>query len=426
MKSVSSEKPLTLLQVIALGIGAMVGAGIFALLGQTALIMQSATWIAFACGGMVALFAGYAYARLSACYPSPGGIIDFFRLSFPVVLTIALSFLYLVTLILTVAMVARAFGAYAVQLFHQGNESALLPEVYTAFIIIAVGLMNITGSHAVGKVEVLLVGTKLVIIIALVATGVFTVDTTLLNISTFSGDTLFSAVGLTFFAYAGFGMMANASDKVANPGRVMPRAFMIAILFTIVLYISLALVLLGNLSPSELVRYADTAVAQVAYPVWGKTGFVIVAAAALLATTSAINATLFSAFNITDRMSSTGILPAAWGKTIYRQGTPGNILLILLTLLLALFLNLSDLANVASFTFLLCYLMVLVVAWRQSSVIRASKLITGTGIVLVTAVIAGFVVTLLSRGFTSVSVIAGALILCLVAGYLRKRSQKDE
>ena len=156
---------------------------------------------------------------------------------------------------------------------------------------------------------------------------------------------------------------------------------MIAILFTIVLYISLALVLLGNLSPSQLVRYADTAVAQVAYPVWGKTGFVIVAAAALLATTSAINATLFSAFNITDRMCSTGILPDS-GKTVFRQGTTVNILLILLTLLLALFLNLSDLANVASFTFLLCYLMVLVVAWRQSAVIRASKFITGTGLFL--------------------------------------------
>ncbi|MBW5408460.1 APC family permease [Morganella morganii] len=426
MKPVSSEKPLTLLQVIALGIGAMVGAGIFALLGQTALIMQSATWIAFACGGMVALFAGYAYARLSACYPSPGGIIDFFRLSLPVVLTIALSFLYLVTLILTIAMVARAFGAYAVQLFHQGNESALLPEVYTAFIIIVVGLMNITGSHAVGKIEVLLVGTKLVIIIALVVTGVFTVDTTLLNINSFSGDTLFSAVGLTFFAYAGFGMMANASDKVVNPGRVMPKAFMIAILFTIVLYISLALVLLGNLSPSELVRYADTAVAQVAYPVWGSTGFVIVAAAALLATTSAINATLFSAFNIINRMSSTGALPVAWSKVVYRQGTPGNVLLILLTLLLALFLNLGDLANVASFTFLLCYLMVLVVAWRQSKIIHSSKIITGTGIVLVTAVIVGFIVTLFDSGMISVIVIAASLILCLVAGYLRKRNLKDE
>ncbi|KLO03395.1 amino acid permease, partial [Morganella morganii] len=201
MTSVSSEKPLTLLQVIALGIGAMVGAGIFALLGQTALIMQSATWIAFACGGVVALFAGYAYARLSACYPSPGGIIDFLPAVFSCGTDDRFIFLYLVTLILTVAMVARAFGAYAVQLFHQGNESALLPEVYTAFIIIVVGLMNITGSHAVGKIEVLLVGTKLVIIIALVATGIFTVDTTLLNITPFSGDTLFSAVGLTFFAY---------------------------------------------------------------------------------------------------------------------------------------------------------------------------------------------------------------------------------
>ena len=103
-----------------------------------------------------------------------------------------------------------------------------------------------------------------------------------------------------------------------------------------------------------------------------------------------------------------------------------NILLILLTLLLALFLNLSDPANVASFTFLLCYLMVLVVAWRQSYGYPGIKTHYGTGIVLVTAVLAGFVVTLLSGGVISVGVIAGALILCLVAGYLRKRSRKDE
>ncbi|WP_413483111.1 APC family permease [Morganella psychrotolerans] len=426
MKSSSSEKSLTLLQVVALGIGAMVGAGIFALLGQTALIMQSATWLAFSCGGVIALFAGYAYARLAARYPSQGGIIDFFRLSLPSVATIALSLLYLVTLILTIAMVARAFGAYAVQLFHQGSGHPLLPEMYTAFVIIAIGLLNIVSSHAVGKIEVLLVGIKLTIIIVLIITGLFTMDAGKLEIHTFSGDALFSAVGLTFFAYAGFGMMANASDKVAEPERVMPKAFMIAILFTIVLYISLSLVLLGNLSPAVLARYADTAVAQVAYPIFGQTGFTIVAIGALLATASAINATCFSAFNILDSMSRSGLLPHTWGNVVCGQGTRSNILMILITLVFALMLNLSDLANVASFTFLLCYLMVLVVAWRLSRIIRASKIIIGLGIIVILAVLAGFVVTLFSQGIIAVSIISGALIVCLAIGYQRRRSLASE
>ena len=217
-------------------------------------------------------------------------------------------------------------------------------------------------------------------------------------------------------------MMANASDKVAEPERVMPKAFMIAILFTIVLYISLSLVLLGNLSPAVLARYADTAVAQVAYPIFGQTGFTIVAIGALLATASAINATCFSAFNILDSMSRSGLLPHTWGNVVCGQGTRSNILMILITLVFALMLNLSDLANVASFTFLLCYLMVLVVAWRLSRIIRASKIIIGLGIMVILAVLAGFVVTLFNQGIIAVSIISGALIVCLAIGYQRRRS----
>lgn len=75
----NGNKPLGLWNVVSIGIGAMVGAGIFALLGQAALLMEASTWVAFAFGGIVAMFSGYAYARLGASYPSNGGIIDFFR-----------------------------------------------------------------------------------------------------------------------------------------------------------------------------------------------------------------------------------------------------------------------------------------------------------------------------------------------------------
>lgn len=105
----NGNKPLGLWNVVSIGIGAMVGAGIFALLGQAALLMEASTWVAFAFGGIVAMFSGYAYARLGASYPSNGGIIDFFRRGLGNgVFSLALSLLYLLTLAVSIAMVARA------------------------------------------------------------------------------------------------------------------------------------------------------------------------------------------------------------------------------------------------------------------------------------------------------------------------------
>ena len=106
---------------------------------------------------------------------------------------------------------------------------------------------------------------------------------------------MFGAIGLTFFAYAGYGTMANAGRAVENPGRTIARAIFLAIGVTIVLYVGLSLVLLGNVSPAELAKYADTAVAQAAKPIFGQIGFAMVSIAALLATASAINGTLFGA-----------------------------------------------------------------------------------------------------------------------------------
>lgn len=126
----NGNKPLGLWNVVSIGIGAMVGAGIFALLGQAALLMEASTWVAFAFGGIVAMFSGYAYARLGASYPSNGGIIDFFRRGLGNgVFSLALSLLYLLTLAVSIAMVARAFGAYAVQFLHEGSQEELALRV---------------------------------------------------------------------------------------------------------------------------------------------------------------------------------------------------------------------------------------------------------------------------------------------------------
>ncbi len=142
----------------------------------------------------------------------------------------------------------------------------------------------------------------------------------------------------------------------------MPRAFLVAIGVTTLLYISLALVLLSDVSALELEKYADTAVAQAASPLLGHVGYVIVVIGALLATASAINANLFAVFNIMDNMGSERELPKLMNKPLWRQSTWGNIIVVVLIMLMTAALNLGSLASVASATFLICYLAVFVVA----------------------------------------------------------------
>ncbi|MBC3249780.1 amino acid permease [Serratia fonticola] len=421
--SASGDKSLTVFNVAALGIGAMVGAGIFALLGQAALLVHSATWLSFAIGGVIALFAGYAYSCLGAFYPSRGGIITFFQHGLPsTVLSNMLSLLYLITLALTIAMVARAFGAYALQLFHSDPSSIWLLRTYSGGVILALVLVNIISTKVVGRTENVLVVIKLAILAVLILAGIMTIKPQMLEIQQIpSAQTLFSSVGLTFFAYAGFGMMANAADKVADPHRTMPRAFMLAIGVTIVLYISLSLVLLGNVSASDLAKYADTAVAQAASPILGPIGFTVVAIGALLATASAINATVFSAFNIMSSMGMNGTLPAMFKQTLWRQATRGNIVAAIVVLVLSLSLDLGSLANVASATFLICYLAVFFAAWRLRLQINASSILILCGGGLMLLVFVGFIYSLMQQGLKEAIIIFVALVISWLFALNAKR-----
>ncbi|EMU6933690.1 TPA: APC family permease [Escherichia coli] len=431
----NGNKPLGLWNVVSIGIGAMVGAGIFALLGQAALLMEASTWVAFAFGGIVAMFSGYAYARLGASYPSNGGIIDFFRrglgngvfslaLSLLYLLTLALSLLYLLTLAVSIAMVARAFGAYAVQFLHEGSQEEHLILLYALGIIAVMTLFNSLSNHAVGRLEVILVGIKMMILLLLIIAGVWSLQPAHISVSAPpSSGAFFSCIGITFLAYAGFGMMANAADKVKDPEVIMPRAFLVAIGVTTLLYISLALVLLSDVSALELEKYADTAVAQAASPLLGHVGYVIVVIGALLATASAINANLFAVFNIMDNMGSERELPKLMNKPLWRQSTWGNIIVVVLIMLMTAALNLGSLASVASATFLICYLAVFVVAIRLRHDIHASLPILIVGTLVMLLVIVGFIYSLWSQGSRALIWIIGALLLSLIVAMVMKRNK---
>ena len=384
-------RSMGVLSVSAIGIGAMVGAGIFALIGQAALVAGQKVWLSFLLGGVIALLSGYSFARLSTRYASQDGALGYFNAAFSKPVAGAFSLIYVLTLLVAVAMVARAFGAYAERLFFDISTHGALIDVFAAGIIVAMAVLNMVSAGATGWVEMALVGIKLVILTALTVAGIATFDPSMLAPhQTVSTLTMFGAIGLTFFAYAGYGTMANAGDAVERPGVTIPIAIFLAIGLAIALYVGLALVLLGNVSPADLAKYADTAVAQAAKPIFGQIGFTMVSIAALLATASAINGTLFGALRIAGGMAKNGQFPDAFNVHVWRNWTGGIFACVLGVIALAVAFNLSVIANAASLTFLVAYLGVHLAAWRLAPKIGANRAVVGLGIVSMLAVLVVF------------------------------------
>lgn len=380
--------------VAALGIGSMIGAGIFALLGQATLLAGKGVIFSFILAGVAALFSGYSYARLAVRYPTAGGILDYFNQGIPSpVLAGALSLMYLITLAVSTSMVAKTFGAYSFVLLEHVNlplPRQLMVNMCASIVIALLTILNMVGADAVGRAEKLIVGTKLLILFVLMLVGLYTLDVQRIQMTPMRPVMpVLGSVGLTFFAFAGFGMMTNATAETADPAKTIPRAIYLAIGLVMVIYLGLAVVVLGNLLPEELALYRDTAIAHAAKPVLGSAGFTLVAFAALLATSSAINAMLFSSMRIAQAMAGLGQMP-----TSFRKGGKGFLWAVGGVIVMTNLLDLGAVANIASMTFLLCYCAVITCHWRLRRETSSSSGIILMGLACILFVLGAFTVSL--------------------------------
>lgn len=407
--------------VAALGIGSMVGAGIFALLGQAALVAGADTYLAFCIGGVIALLSGYSFASLAMRYPKAGGITEYFDAGFGIgPLAGTLSLIYLTTLIGSVAMVAKAFGAYAAPLCF-GDSDPLLVDGLASASVVAFFLLNVAELKLVGRAELVLVAFKLIVLVLLVLAGAAKVlghGATEHMRPSASG--LIASVGLTFFAYAGYGVMTNAAESVARPRRTIPAAIYLGIGVVIVLYVALALVVLHGIAPARLAANADTAVAEAARPLLGTAGFIAVSLAALAATASSINATIFSAMRVARSLGETRQLPPAFARLAWRSATQGDLFGVVLILVMTNFLNLNAIANLSGAIFLIVYLAVHLANWRLAAETGASRPVIALGIASMGVVLIAFLASIARTQPWLLALVAlfigGSAIVQLLAG----------
>ena len=241
-----------------LGIGAMVGAGIFALLGEAGAVAGAATWISFLLAGIVSLLIGYNVVKLGVRYPSSGGLFEYLLQGFGNgrLLGIAAWLGYMSAVLIVCSMCAVSFGDYAVSLFVSDGGADWWDNVFASAIVVAMALVVVMGPQLVARAQSLIVFIMVGILAVFVAVTLPSIDLDMLAFGEYpSVADIVASVALTFFAFLGFSVITFAVGDMRNPASDLPKAMNRALGVTTLVYILVAVSVFGTLTVAEVVAY---------------------------------------------------------------------------------------------------------------------------------------------------------------------------
>ena len=423
----SAAQQITLRGAVFLGIGAMVGAGIFALLGQAGAIAGSAVWISFLAAGLVSLALGYAMAKMGTHYPSSGGLITYLIKGFGNgrLVGVAAWLGYLTAIVVVGAMVAVSFGEYGSAIVVGDNNATLWTKFFASALVLVTTFLCIIGPRTIDRAQSVIVIALLAVFAIFVLVTLTHLDTHLLAPSGYpSTRSIVSSVALTFFAYLGFAVISFTGGDLADPTRNIPRAMYLALGVTTVLYVAIALGVFGTLTVDQVVKYGPTAIAEAVRPTLGDAGFAAMAVAALLATASSVTATLYASEGLTSALAEVGQFPTVFGTTS-RLGRHGGLwITTFATLLFVNVFDLGALASIGSAVSLAVFVLVGVAAIRLRETIGAHLSIVLAGVLFSVVVLTVFAVDTYSNDRQAfwAMIILPVLALGLDAAWKRRRS----
>ena len=370
------KRKIGLAGAISIGIGGMVGGGIFAVLGEAVSLAHGGTPMAFFVAGMVALLTSYAYARLSVKYPSQGGTVVFIDKAFGNnIASGSVNLMLWLSYLVTIALYAVAFASYALTFFHD-NTSALIKHVLISAAVLLPTAINLVSASFVSKSETAIVAVKLVLLAVIIVFSVAYVDPELVAPAHWgSMSSIFAAGMIIFVAYEGFELIANSAEDVQNPERNLPIAFYSSVILVFVLYVLIGIITASTIPEEQLLSAKDYALAIAAKPALGQTGFVVIAIAALLATFSAINATIYGNARLGYVLAREGQLPEIFDKKVWNEPVMGVVVTAAISVLMANAINLKEIAIIGSASFLFIFALINASAFKLRKEIGGSRYI---------------------------------------------------
>lgn len=393
-----SPRPVTelarnmgLMHVTMIGVGAMIGAGIFVLTGLAAGVAGPALILVFAFNGIVTGLTAMSYAELGSCFPEAGGGYLWVKQALPQPNGFLSGWISWFAHAVACSLYAVAFGAFSMDLLQISgvNLTGLLsrltstePHVLGAkliavFVTLLFAYINFRGAKETGQAESLVTMLKIIVISLFIGFGLYAILFGKLEEpwkGHFNGFFqkgplgIIMAMGLTFIAFEGYEIIAQCGEEVKNPKKNIPLSILLSLLIVVPIYILVAFVALGAVSPGGdtqtwqyLGQKGELAMIEAAeHFMMGRLGRIIFLIGGLFSTMSALNATVYSSSRVSFAMGRDHNLPGWFAKVHPRKRTPHMAVFISGALIIAMAVSLpiEDIASATDAMFLLLFIFV--------------------------------------------------------------------
>lgn len=429
----TDAKKLSLAGSVSLGTGVMIGAGIFALVGQVSELAGPLMPLAFAAGAVVAAFSAYSYAKYSAANPTSGGIAMLLKAAYgPGVIAGSFSFFMYVSMVVAESLLARTFGTYVLRPFDGADATVLVPLLGVGAIALA-AVVNLLGNQAVERSATVTATVKIVGIALLAAAGIVAAGPTALG-QLFAPDPgaggddpsvlgFLAGTTLCVLAYKGFTTITNQGDDLREPEKNLGRSIAISLAGCTALYLLLTVSVAGSLEVEEIVEARDYALAAAAEPLFGPWGVWATIALAVVATLSGLLASVYSVSRLYDMLADMDQAPRL------PSGVPRPSLMITvgLAILLTVLLDLGQIAAMGAFLYIS---MDIVIHWgvisRLSGDIGARRWVPAVAILLDGAILGAFLTVKVRDDLLTVGVSAAVIAAIVLSQWLVVRGRDRE
>jgi amino acid transporter len=370
-----------LLDITMIGVGAMIGAGIFVLTGIAAGVAGPGLILAFALNGVVTLFAAAAYAELGSAFHDAGGGYLWVKTGLKDPHGFMSGWMSWFAHAVACSLYALGFGAYfnmVLKMFHiQPYAPFMSLDKWLAVLVVGLfAFINYRGASETGKAGNIITIGKIVILVVFIAFGIWITlhrPDWQVRFEDFLPNGMggvFMAMGLTFIAFEGYEIIAQCSEEVREPKKNVPRAVFLSLIIVIPIYLLVAFAALGAVDTTMaswkfLGLKKELALVEAASHFF-RGGGILILVGGLLSTVSALNATIYSSSRVSFAMGRDRNLPSWFGKVHTKRKTPhwaiaGSAVLIAF---MAVALPIEAVASASDIMFLLLFTQVLVVVWR--------------------------------------------------------------
>lgn len=396
---VSFARDLGFFDASMIGIGAMIGAGIFVLTGIAAGEAGPAAILAFALNGVVTLLTAFCYAELSSAIPEAGGGYSFVKKAFPGPIGFLSGWMLWFAYTVACSLYALGFAGYFWEFFHKylpelSHSIQALIGVQPSIGLVTIAIsgsfiwLNAKGTEVTGKAENVITLSKILVLMIFVGYGLAhiadTPERTLASFTPFMPKGMSGvlvAMGLTFIAFEGYDLIATVAEEIKDPERNIPKATFVSLGVTIVVYMLILFVSLGAVQPEGMAsweflgQYQETAIVKAADSFMPAFGVATIVFGGLLSTMSALNATVLASSRVAFSMARDRWLPVRMAEIHPERRTPHIAIMVtgVILVCVALLLPLQVVGSAASLMFLLTFTLVnlsLVVLRKRAPEIR--------------------------------------------------------